>query len=161
MRRRLHLGRWPLARLLGVVGVVIAPVVGEAQLPVPRSAPVSLEGLVVIGNVPGVSRLAPGEVRRILRGEQSLWAGGVAVTVVLPSPRSPFIDQVARGVFGSSRAAMQRYWLGVVFQGRAAPPVQFETAEEMVAFVRRTRGAIAVVPAPVPDGAQSLIIAVP
>lgn len=119
------------------------------------------DGLIVIGNVEGVQRLDPSEVRRIVRGEQSLWRNGIAVTVVLPSPRSPFIEAVSTGVFGLSKAAMQRYWLGLVFQGRAAPPVQLETAEEMIAFVRRTPGAIAIVPAPIAESARSLVIIVP
>lgn len=133
----------------------------SAQLPSPRSAAVALEGLVVIGNLDGVARLTPLELRRVFRGEQSLWADGVAVTVVLPSPRSPFVDAVARGVFDLSRAGMQRYWLSLVFQGRASPPVQLESAEEMIAFVRRTPGAIAVIPAPVPEAARRLLIQVP
>ena len=126
-----------------------------------RATPGSFDGLVVIGNVEGVQRLDPSEVRRVFRGEQSLWRSGIAVTVVLPSPRSPFIEAVSTGVFGLSKAAMQRYWLGLVFQGRAAPPVQLETADEMIAFVRRTPGAIAVVPAPIAESARSIVIAIP
>lgn len=133
----------------------------QAQLAMPRATPVKLDGLVVIGNVEGVQRLDPNEIRRIFRGEQSLWRGGVAVTVVLPSPRSSFIEAVSTGVFGLSKASMQRYWLGLVFQGRAAPPVQLETAEEMIAFVRRTPGAIAIVPAPITESVRPLIISVP
>ena len=148
---------WILLLACWVWGAVSA----QAQLAMPRTTPVKLDGLVVIGNVEGVQRLDPSEVRRVFRGEQSLWRGGIAVTVVLPSPRSAFIETVSTGVFGLSKAAMQRYWLGLVFQGRAAPPVQLETADEMIAFVRRTPGAIAIVPAPIAEAARSLVISVP
>ena len=150
--------RW---RILLLTCWVWGAVAVQAQLAMPRSTPVNLTGLVVIGNVEGLQRLDASEVRRVFRGEQSLWRGGVAVTVVLPSPRSPFIEVVSTGVFGLSKAAMQRYWLGLVFQGRAAPPVQLETADEMIAFVRRTPGAIAIVPAPIAESARSLVISVP
>ena len=127
--------------------------------PVGAQAP-DFAGLAVLANAPGIETLSRGEVVQLMRGERALWRGGIAVTVVLPSARSPLIERVARDVFGLSKAGLQRYWLSLVFQGRATPPAQFESAEEMVAFVRRTPGAIAVVPAPVPEAAQSLVIRV-
>lgn len=145
-------GRSRLVRLLVVLaGLVASPLTGGVQAQ-------AFDGLAVLANVRGVESLTRAEVVQLLRGERALWAGGTAVTVVLPSARSPFIDRVAREVFGLSRAGLQRYWLSLVFQGRATPPVQYESAEEMAAFVRRTPGAIAVVTDPVPDGAQSLVI---
>jgi hypothetical protein len=139
--------------VVAIVAFVASPRTGGAQTR-------DFEGLAVLANAPGIETLARGEVVQLMRGERALWGGGVAVTVVLPSARSPLIERVARDVFGLSKAGLQRYWLSLVFQGRAAPPAQFESAEEMVAFVRRTPGAIAVVPAPVPEAAQALVIRV-
>ena len=142
-----------VSTLLAVAALVASPRLGGAQGR-------DFEGLAVLANASGVETLSRAEVVQLMRGERALWGGGVAVTVVLPSARSPLMERVARDVFGLSKAGLQRYWLSLVFQGRATPPVQFESAEEMAAFVRRTPGAIAVVPAPVPEVAQPLVIRV-
>ena len=104
-------------------------------------------GFEVVGNELGVPALTAAEVRNIFRGERTLWSTGQAVTVVLPSGRSPYAEGFAEGVLGMRREVMQRFWLGLVFQGRAAPPVNLGTAAEAIAYVERTPGAIAMVPA--------------
>jgi ABC-type phosphate transport system substrate-binding protein len=103
-------------------------------------------GFEVVGNELGVSALTAAEVRNIFRGERALWSSGQAVTVVLPSGRSSYADGFAERVLGMRREVMQRFWLGLVFQGRAAPPVNLGTAAEVIAYVERTPGAVAVVP---------------
>jgi ABC-type phosphate transport system substrate-binding protein len=119
--------------LLLPLGVLVAQ---EAAFP----------GFEVVGNDIGVTVLTPTEVRNIFRGERALWSTGQAVTVVLPSGRSPYAASFAEGVLGMRREVMQRFWLGLVFQGRSAPPVNLGTAAEVIAYVERTPGAIAVVP---------------
>jgi ABC-type phosphate transport system substrate-binding protein len=103
-------------------------------------------GFELVGSDLGVASLSSAEVRNIFRGERALWSSGQAVTVVLPSGRSSYVDSFAQRVLGMRRDAMQRYWLGLVFQGRSAPPVNLATAAEVVAYVERTPGAIAMVP---------------
>jgi ABC-type phosphate transport system substrate-binding protein len=125
---------WPLLLALCVPWYSL-PAQGEA-----------FSGFEVVANDIGVSELTAAQVRAIFRGDRSLWSTGQAVTVVLPSGRVPYADEFARSVLGMSRDAMQRYWLGLVFQGRAAPPVHLASAAEIIAYVERTPGAIAVVP---------------
>jgi ABC-type phosphate transport system substrate-binding protein len=103
-------------------------------------------GFEVVASEAGVSALTAAEVRGIFRGDRALWATGQAVTVVLPSGRAAYADDFSRRVLGMSREAMQRYWLALVFQGRASPPVHLGSAAEIIAYVERTPGAIAVVP---------------
>lgn len=114
--------------------------------------------LVVIGNTTGLNELTRDELRAIFRGERSLWSTGSTVTIVLPSTRSPDVDAFATQVLGMSRAAMQRFWLSLVFQGRASPPMTFDTADEIIRFVRRTPGAIAVVPATAEEIPRNLVV---
>jgi ABC-type phosphate transport system substrate-binding protein len=106
----------------------------------------TLTGFEVVGSDLGVASLTAAEVRDIFRGERALWASGHAVTVVLPSARSPYVVLFAEQVMGMRRDAMQRFWMSLVFQGRAAPPVNLATAAEVLAYVERTPGAIALVP---------------
>ena len=131
-------------RTLYIWRLLTALVLPLAALPAQTTA---YAGLEVVGNEHGVSELTVAEVRSIFRGDRALWSTGHAVTVVLPSGRSPYADEFSEGVLGMTRESMQRYWLGLVFQGRASPPVHLATASEIIAYVERTPGAIAVVPA--------------
>lgn len=107
----------------------------------------TLAGYRLVGNGTGLTAVSADEVRALLRGERELWDTRVPVVVVLPSGRAPFAEALANRVFAMSHAEMRRYWLARVFQGRAAPPVFLDSREEAVARVRRTPGAIALVPA--------------
>lgn len=107
---------------------------------------VAFSGFEVVANEIGVTELTAAQVRAIFRGDRALWSKGQAVTVVLPSGRAPYADDFSHSVLGMSRDAMQLYWLGLVFEGRASPPVHLASAAESIAYVERTPGAIAVVP---------------
>lgn len=115
---------------------------------------------VVVANGTDLSELSVPEVRRIFRGEQSIWPTKQPVTVVLPSARADFTDLFARQALGMTRAAMQRYWLAIVFQGRANPPVPQDSAAEVLAYVQRTPGAVGLVPAVTPGIPKSLVVRV-
>lgn len=137
--------RRSLLPLLLLLVVAVAP---------PLQAQRDLGGFVLIGNRTGLAEASPATVREIFRGESSIWSSGEEVVVALPSARSDFADRFARDVMGLSRTAMQRFWVALVFQGRANPPVYMHSPAELVEFVRRTPGAVAMVPVgtPVPDG---------
>jgi ABC-type phosphate transport system substrate-binding protein len=131
-------------RMLSVLSAIALLLLPLNLIPAQQSV---LAGFEVVGNDLGVTALTVAEVRDIFRGERALWSSGQAVTVVLPSSRSPYAVQFAQQVLGMRREVMQRYWVSLVFQGRAAPPVNLATAAEVLAYVERTPGAIAVVPA--------------
>jgi len=136
-----------LGWVLGMVGLVLWTAPAAAwRAPLVPSAPPRLE-FVVIGNATGLTAITETQAQAILRGERTLWDSRLPVTVVLPGQRAAHADSLTRGLMGMSRAGMQRYWLALVFQGRATPPVFHDTVEETVAFVRRTPGAIALIPA--------------
>ncbi|MEN9509161.1 MAG: hypothetical protein RLZZ621_1724 [Gemmatimonadota bacterium] len=100
----------------------------------------------IIGNTVGVAELDSSSLRAVFRGERSAWPSSKPVTIILPSARAEFAESLSRLLFRTSPGGMQRYWLALVFQGRATPPVFLDSADEMIAYVRRTPGAIAVVP---------------
>lgn len=102
--------------------------------------------LVVLANNTGLAELDSAGLRAVFRGERSQWPSERRVTVVLPSSRAEFAGTISRMLFRSSPGGMQRFWLALVFQGRAAPPIFVDSVDEMVSYVRRTPGAIALVP---------------
>lgn len=118
-----------------------APVGADPHAPAPQ-----VTELIVLANGTGIAELDSTELRAVFRGERVQWPSDRRVTVILPSSRSDVAGAISRTMFRSSPGGMQRFWLALVFQGRAAPPVFVDSVEEMVSLVRRTPGAIALVP---------------
>jgi ABC-type phosphate transport system substrate-binding protein len=102
--------------------------------------------LEFVANVNGVKTLSSKEAVQIFRNGRSLWANGEKVIIVLPSNKSSMAEPVAKHLYGGSVTAMQKFWLALVFQGRANPPVFLQTEEEIVAYISKNPGAIGVLP---------------
>ncbi|MFC5193243.1 hypothetical protein ACFPIK_15840 [Algoriphagus aquatilis] len=111
-------------------------------------------------NVKGVKSLTSKEVVQIFRNGRSLWASGEKVIIVLPSNKSDMAESVAKNLYGGSITAMQKFWLALVFQGRANPPVFLQSAEEIMVYISKNPGAIGVIPkdtAMIPESIQLTI----
>lgn len=106
----------------------------------------NLGQLEFAANVKGVESLTSKEVVQIFRNGRSLWASGEKVVIVLPSNKSDMAESVAKNLYGGSVTAMQKFWLALVFQGRANPPVFLQTEEEIVSYIAKNPGAIGVLP---------------
>jgi hypothetical protein len=128
-----------LAGLAAFFAVALSPSPVHAQS-------TALASWDIIARDVGTDALSVEDVRAIFRGELALWPTREAVIVVLPSRRAEYASAFAVDVAGMRREAMQRFWLGLVFQGRASPPVDVASVGEAIAFVEETPGAIAAVP---------------
>ena len=98
------------------------------------------------------------EVKSVFRGEEAMWGNNEGVTVVLPSSKSEFSVLVAKKFFDLSPMGMKRYWLGLVFQGRANPPRFLETNEEIISYVKKNSGSIGILYCTKDNIPKSLII---
>ncbi len=103
------------------------------------------EGFVLIGNKTGLKSVSKKQLAGIFQGSQSLWKTGEQVIVVMPSAKSDFSSQFSEKILKMSYPALQKFWLSLVFQGRASAPVFLNSSTEMLEFIRRNPGAIAVV----------------
>lgn len=162
-RRRGRQRLWaPLAVLclLSLLGVRRAHAVTPSFSMVGHGGRAQPTDLVVLANNTGLAELDSAGLRSVFRGERSQWPSERRVTVVLPSSRADFAGTIARMLFQSSPGGMQRFWLALVFQGRAAPPIFVDSVEEMVSYVRRTPGAIALVPRDSVSSAGPLLVRV-
>lgn len=113
---------------------------------------------VVIANNIGTSSLSAEYVGNTFKGKYSLWSNGESVTIVLPSSKSTQATDFASKVMGMSVSGMQKYWLSLVFQGRANPPVFLESTSDIVQYIAKTSGAVALVPSNTQDIPSYLII---
>jgi ABC-type phosphate transport system substrate-binding protein len=101
--------------------------------------------LAIIGNKIGLTQLKAQEARNIFRANTTTWPNKITVTIALPSPKSSTSEPVARLIYGTRPSSVQKFWLSLVFQGRATPPNFFDTDQELIQFVQRTPGAIGVI----------------
>ena len=106
-----------------------------------------IKKLIIIGNNTAIKETDAKTIRNIFRGKEQMWANREQVTIVLPSSKSDFADAVASEIFQMTVTGMQRYWLSLVFQGRANSPVFLNTAKEMITWVKENPGSICAIPA--------------
>ena len=119
-----------------------------------------LDELVFLANIKGTESLGSKEVVQIFRNGRSLWPSGEKVIIVLPSNKSEFAEAVAKDLYGGSVTSMQKFWLALVFQGRANPPVFLETAEEILAYISKNPGAIGVFPQGKAETPEKLLLTI-
>jgi ABC-type phosphate transport system substrate-binding protein len=101
--------------------------------------------LTIIGNKTGVSQMKAQEARNVFRARNTNWSNKIAVSIALPSAKSSISETTARVIYGTKPASVQKFWLSIVFQGRASPPYFFDSDQELIKFVQKTPGAIGVV----------------
>ncbi len=78
-------------------------------------------------------------------GEQQRWSGGTKITIALMKTNTPAGKNTSEAVYGMSSDELNRFWLALVFQGKAAAPNFFNSASELENFVAQSPGAIGIV----------------
>ena len=118
----------------------------------------SQETLTVIGNSKGSpAELKMGQLQSILKGEKQRWGDGTKVTIALMKTNTPVGNVTSRKVFNMSGDQLNKYWLALVFQGKADAPNFFNSPSELETYVTQTPGAIGII-GQAPTIAQKTII---
>jgi len=99
----------------------------------------------VIGNTTGVTELTQGQVKSYFKGKYTLWGNSKSVKVVLHSSESTQAEKMAKLIFNTSHQGVKKYWLSLVFQGRANPPIYCDSDSEVLQYVKKTPGAIGII----------------
>lgn len=100
--------------------------------------------ITIIGNEIGLKTLNQKELKNYLRGEVMRWPNKKAVRVVLPSSKHEGSEIMARELYNKSMRDLKRYWLSLVFQGRADSPTFLNSNQEIISYVRNNEGTIGV-----------------
>ncbi len=101
--------------------------------------------LFVIGHTESVpSELKKNQLSSVLKGEQQRWKDGTKVIIALMDPDTPTGRNTCTRVYNMSGDELQKYFLSLVFQGKARAPNYFDSNTELEAFVAKTPGAIGV-----------------
>lgn len=99
----------------------------------------------IIGNTTGVTQLTQAQAKSYFKGKYTLWGNGKSVKVVLHSSESTQAESIATLIFGTTHKGVKKYWLSLVFQGRANPPIFYGTDSEIVEYIKKTPGAIGII----------------
>lgn len=113
---------------------------------------------VVINGEAKVTELKMQELKTVLKGEQQRWKDGSKVMIALMKTSSSVGSTISQRVYGMSGDALNKFWLALVFQGKATAPVFFESENDLKAYVAKTKGAIGVISAATLQSEKSILI---
>jgi hypothetical protein len=120
--------------------------------------------LSVIANNKGApSEMNMAQLKSTMRGEKLRWPDGSKVIIALLKSTTPIGTNTSKKIYNMTSNELNKYWLALVFQGKADAPNFFNSEAELEDFVSQTTGAIGVVNHPsasnkviVIDGQRSL-----
>ena len=105
---------------------------------------------IIVNEANSVSTLSAEEVSKLFFKKTHRWASGLDVVPVDLPESAPAREAFSAAVHGKAVSAVHAYWQQQIFSGRAVPPAEKPSDEQVVAFVRATPGAIGYVSAGAP-----------
>ena len=112
----------------------------------PSFRPDQNSGIKVIANEKG----APGtmsmkELQAVFKGEKQRWGDGTKISIAFMKTNTTVGGETALKLLDMSGDQLNKFWLALVFQGKAKAPNFFSTAGDLENYVSQTPGAIGVV----------------
>jgi len=106
--------------------------------------------LTAIGNVSGApADMKHSELKSVLMGETQRWKNGKRIVIALMKTTTPLGKTTSAKVYDMSGDELNKYWLALVFQGKAQAPVFFTSVSDLQNFVAENPGAIGIIDKPV------------
>lgn len=102
-------------------------------------------GYIVIGNNIGSKQLSSKELNQIFKGKYTSWQNNEQTIIVLPSSKNENVEVVSKFLFNGNKDVMMKYWLSLVFQGRANPPVFLEKDKDIIEYIESNPGSISII----------------
>jgi hypothetical protein len=97
------------------------------------------------------------QLKAVMRGERLRWPDGSKVVIALMKSSTPIGINTSQKIYNMSANELNKYWLALVFQGKADAPNFFNSEAELEEFIAQTTGAIGVVNQPLTAGKTVLI----
>ena len=112
------------------------------------SMPIPAQDLAVVANPVGApDELNLQDLRSIFKAEKTWWQGNTKISIALLSTTSETAPIIAEKIFEMKLNDVKKYWMQIVFQGKANPPKYFSSSEELIEYVEETPGAIGILDA--------------
>ena len=104
--------------------------------------------IMVIANEKGApASLTMKELKSIFKGEKQRWKDGTKISIAFMKSSTPVGSTTANKVLKMSGDQLNKFWLALVFQGKAKAPFFYGSASEVESYVSQNAGAIGVVEA--------------
>jgi len=118
------------------------------------------ESLTVISNSKGApAELKLTDLKSILKGEQQRWRNGNKNSIALMKTSTPGGMYICQKIYNMSSDELKKFWLALVFEGKADAPEFFNTITEVQNFVAENPGAIGIIDQPpTSDGTHIVLI---
>ena len=108
--------------------------------------------LVALGNQAGVpSMMKLSELKSVLMGEKQRWENGNRVIIALMKTSTPIGKATSSKIYDMSGNELNKFWLALVFQGKAQAPNFFNSPNDLENFVAQNPGAIGILDKPISD----------
>ncbi len=99
------------------------------------------------------------ELKSILMGERQRWRNGTKIKIALLKTNTPIGKYVCESIYQMSADEFKKYWLSLVFQGKAEAPAFFNNLSDLQDFVAENPGAIGIIdPQPAIQNTQIVMI---
>jgi hypothetical protein len=118
------------------------------------------QSLTVISNPKGApAQLKLSDLKSILKGEQQRWRNGKKISIALMKTSTPGGMYICQKIYNMSSDELKKFWLALVFEGKADAPEFFSTTSEVQNFVAENPGAIGIIDQPpTSDGTHIVLI---
>ncbi len=131
-------------KYLGLSLILIASIISLLS----ATTAVEEPSIMVIANEKGApASLTMKELKSIFQGEKQRWNDGPKISIAFMKSATPVGSATANKVMKMSGDQLNKFWLALVFQGKAKAPVFFGSASEVENYVSQNPGAIGVVEA--------------
>lgn len=87
------------------------------------------------------------DLRAIIQGEKQRWPDGTRISLAFMKTTTPAGNSTARKLLSMSGDQLNKYWLALVFQGKATAPLFFNSAQDLDNYLSSTPGSLGVVEA--------------
>lgn len=102
--------------------------------------------LLVISNQNGSPAMMKfSELKSIFLGEKQRWPNGTKIMIALMKTNNPIGKITSDKLYDMSGDELNKYWLALVFQGKASAPNFFNSVSDLENFVAQNPGAIGII----------------
>ena len=113
--------------------------------------PPDVPTITVIANEKGAPTfLTMRQLKAVLEGERQRWPDGTKISIAFMKATTPVGNATASKVMKMTGDQLNKFWLALVFQGKAKAPVFFSSAADLENYVAHNAGAVGVIDASYP-----------
>ena len=106
---------------------------------------------IVVSKENKVASVSTDDLTRIFLGKKTLWDSGTRIIPAMPEEESTAGEAFLSGTLKKSVPQFRAYWKRLLFSGGGTVPKVFRNSDQLLEFVARQPGAIAVIEASAVD----------